>query len=196
MSDESSFQSAIPGEFDATIKAVQDLKALAPQLARASTLVQECLLGGKKLLTCGNGGSATDAAHLATEIVVRLQDDRPAYPAIALAESGGALTAGANDYGFDRVFARQIEALGQAGDVLIAFSTSGNSKNIVLALQTARQRNLKTIAFLGKAGGACKGIAEIELIVPNTSTARIQECHQVMYHCLCKLIDPALKRGK
>jgi len=193
MIDDSRFASQIPVEFDATIAAVQAVKALAPELARASKMIGDALLAGRKLLCCGNGGSAADASHLATEIVVRLADDRPAYPAISLCDSGSTLTAASNDYGFDHVFERQIQALGQAGDVLVAFSTSGNSKSVVLALREARSRGLATIAFLGKTGGACKGLADVELIVPSDATARIQECHQVMYHCLCKLIDPALK---
>lgn len=196
MIDEKQFESEFARELNATAAALRTLSALAPQVARASATVARCLLGGNKLLTCGNGGSAGDASHLATEIVVRFQDDRPPYPAISLCDSGPTLTAASNDYGFEQVFARQVRALGKSDDVLVAFSTSGNSPSVVNAIAAARETGLTTIAFLGKGGGACNGKADIELIVASDQTARVQECHLVLYHALCTLIDPALKAGR
>ncbi|MBC8106267.1 MAG: SIS domain-containing protein [Anaerolineae bacterium] len=196
MIDEKQFEAEFAREVDASAAAMQTLRALAPQLARASAVVARCLLGGNKILTCGNGGSAGDASHLATEIVVRFQDDRPPYPAISLCDSGSTLTAASNDYGFDRAFERQVRALGQRGDVLVAFSTSGNSHSVVNAIHAAKELGLTTIAFLGKGGGACRAKSDIELLVAADRTARVQECHLVLYHALCTLIDPALKAGR
>ena len=196
MIDEKQFETEFARELNASAAALQTLSALAPQLAFASATVARCLLGGNKLLTCGNGGSAGDASHLATEIVVRFQDDRPPYPAISLCDSGSTLTAASNDYGFDHAFERQVRALGVKGDVLVAFSTSGNSPSVVNAISAARELGLTTIAFLGKGGGTCKGKADIELLVASDRTARVQECHLVLYHALCTLIDPALKVGR
>ncbi|CAN5568882.1 phosphoheptose isomerase [soil metagenome] len=196
MIDEKQFESDFHRELAASAGSIQTLGALAPKLARASAILAKCLLGGNKLLTCGNGGSAGDASHLATEIVVRFQDDRPPYPAISLCDSGMTLTAASNDYGFDRAFERQVRALGKTGDVLVVFSTSGNSPSVVNAIDAAKELGLTTISFLGKGGGACKGKADLELIVDANRTARVQECHLVLYHALCTLIDPALKAGR
>src|SRR5205809_7445246 len=140
------------------------LSSLEPQVAQAADVIDECLRGGHKLLVCGNGGSAADASHFATELVVRFAKDRRALPAICLTSDSGILTAGGNDYGFDKIFARQVEAFGQPGDVLICFTTSGNSKNVLLALEEARARKLKTIAFLGRVGGSTKGVADLDLL--------------------------------
>jgi len=162
---------------------------LEPQMAQACDLIARCLTGGNKVLACGNGGSAADADHLVTEFVVRYLKDRRPYPAIALTESGGTLTAAGNDYGFDKIFARQVQALGKTGDVLIAFSTSGQSSNVLRALEQAAQMQMGSIAFLGRDGGSAKGLATIELIVPSQSTARVQEAHGVLIHALCEAID-------
>src|SRR6266513_1635352 len=132
---------------------LQSLLDLDAQVAKAADLVEECLRAGNKLLVCGNGGSAADASHFATEFVVRFTKDRPAYPAICLASDGGLLTAAGNDYGFDEIFARQVAALGQPGHVLICLTNSGKSKNVKRALEEAKSRKLKTIAFLGRDGG-------------------------------------------
>jgi D-sedoheptulose 7-phosphate isomerase len=196
MIDDKKSESEFARELNASAAALQTLQLLAPQLARASATVARCLLSGHKLLTCGNGGSAGDASHLATEIVVRFQDDRPAYPAISLCDSGSTLTAASNDYGFEHVFERQVRAFGQKGDVLVAFSTSGNSPSVVNAINVARELGLTTISFLGKGGGACRGKADIELLGASERTARVQEGHLVLYHALCTLIDPALKAGR
>jgi len=150
------------------------------------------LRAGHKLLVCGNGGSASDAAHFATEFVVRFMKDRPAYPAICLTGDGGLLTAAGNDYGFDEIFARQVAAFGLPGDVLICLTTSGNSRNVKRALEEAKARKLKTIAFLGRDGGSTIGLADVDLLVASDSTARIQEAHKLLLHVLCETIESRL----
>ena len=177
----------------ATIHTLADLGA---PLTRAADTLGHALLSGNKLLTCGNGGSAADAAHLATEFVCRFNADRRPYPAIALTDAGSTLSAVGNDYAFEVVFARQVRAFGKEGDVLIAFTTSGNSRNILLALEAARELKMHTICFLGKSGGFTKGAADIELLVPSQVTARIQECHLLLYHCLCETVETILATGK
>src|SRR5437879_12119051 len=145
-------------------QALQSLFDLDAQVAKAADLIEESLRAGNKLLVCGNGGSASDAAHFATELVVRFAKDRPAYPAIALAGDGGLLTAAGNDYGFDEIFARQVAAYGKENDLLICLTTSGKSKNVQRALEEAKTRKLKTIALLGRDGGSTIGIANIDLL--------------------------------
>ena len=176
-----------------TLQSVLDLDA---QLAKAADLIEQCLRAGNKLLVCGNGGSAADASHFATEFVVRFMKDRPAYPAICLTGDGGLLTAAGNDYGFDEVFARQVAAFGLPGDVLICLTTSGKSRNIERALQEAKARQLKTIAFLGRGGGSTLGMADIDLLVRSDSTARIQEAHQLLLHVLCEISETRLSGNK
>jgi D-sedoheptulose 7-phosphate isomerase len=173
-------------------RTVESLKQLQAQVVKVSELIEQCLRGGKKLLVCGNGGSAADAAHFATELVVRFAKDRRAYPAICLASDGGVLTAAGNDYGFDEIFARQVAAFGQPGDMLICLTTSGKSKNVVRALQEAKARKLKTIALLGRDGGSTTGIADVDLLVASDSTARIQEAQQLLLHVLCEIIESRL----
>ncbi|MEM9415821.1 MAG: SIS domain-containing protein [Planctomycetota bacterium] len=167
--------------------------ALAPALAEAARLIGDALTAGHKLLACGNGGSAGDAAHLTSEIANRYCDDRPPFPAIDLTADHNIVTAIANDYGIDQMFARQVWAHGKAGDVLCVFSTSGNSANILTALEQAKSQRLQTVAFLGKGGGKCKGIADIDFIVPSDVTARVQEMHLVLYHTICEALEPVLK---
>src|SRR4030095_10887404 len=145
-----------------------------------------------KLLVCGNGGSAADASHFATEFVVRFTKDRRALPAICLASDSGILTAAGNDYGFDEIFARQVAAFGVRGDVLICLTTSGKSKNLIRALEEAKTRQLKPSAFLGRDGGSTVGIADIDLLVTSDSTARVQEAHQLLIHVLCEIIESRL----
>jgi phosphoheptose isomerase len=189
MSDFSSiFQRAI-GDSIATL---QSLEKLEPQFARAANLITDCLTNKNKLLVCGNGGSASDAAHFATEFVVRFMKDRPAYPAICLTGDGGLLTAAGNDYGFDEIFARQVAAFGLPGDVLICLTTSGKSRNVKRALEEAKARKLKTIAFLGRDGGSTIGLADVDLLVASDSTARIQEAHKLLLHVLCETIESRL----
>ncbi len=171
------------------------LRGLEAPFGAAVTRVADCLRAGGKLLACGNGGSASDSSHLVAEFVIRFVEDRRSYPALALASDGGLLTAGANDYGFAEIFARQVRGLGQPGDVLIVFTTSGKSDNILRALDAAREVGLTSVAFLGRGGGPAKGKADIELIVPGTEvTARIQEAHKVLMHRLCEEVEKRLPR--
>ena len=174
-----------------TFGSLLDIEA---QIVEAADLIEQCLRAGNKLLVCGNGGSATDASHFVTELVVRFSKDRRALPAICLASDSGVLTAAGNDYGFDEIFARQVAAFGSPGDVLICLTTSGKSKNVIRALQEAKARQLKTIAFLGRDGGSTVGIADLDLLVKNDSTARVQEAHQLLLHVLCEIIEERLER--
>src|SRR6266850_965033 len=177
-----------------TLQSLVDLEKL---VVKSADLMEQCLRAGSKLLVCGNGGSAADAAHFATEFVVRFVKDRPAYPAICLASDGGLLTAAGNDYGFDEIFARQVAAFGLPGDLLICLTTSGKSRNVERALQEAKARKLKTIAFLGRDGGSTIGMADVDLLVRGDLTARIQEAHQFLLHVLCETVESRLAlRGK
>ena len=188
----SDFSSILNRAIDDSTRTLESLKSLEPQMAEAADLIEQCLRAGNKLLVCGNGGSAADAAHFATELVVRFAKDRRSYPAICLASDGGLLTAAANDYGFDEIFSRQVTAFGRRGDVLICLTTSGRSKNVVRALEEAKARKLKTIAFLGRDGGSTIGMADIDLLVRSDSTARIQEAHQLVLHVLCEVVESHL----
>jgi len=169
--------------------------ALAPQIARGAELMVECLLGDGKILACGNGGSACDAQHFAAEMVGRFERERPELPAISLATDTSILTAVANDYAYEQIFAKQVRALGTKGDLLLAISTSGNSANVVAAIDAARDREMRIVALTGKGGGrigAMLTALDVELRVPHERTARIQECHLLMIHCLCDAIDNTL----
>src|SRR5258707_929221 len=175
---------------------LQSLLGLDSQVAKAADIIEQCLRAGNKLLVCGNGGSASDAAHFATEMVVRFAKDRRAYPAICLTGDGGLLTAAGNDYGFDEIFARQVAAFGLEGDVLIVLTTSGKSKNVRRALEEAKSRKLKMIAFLGRDGGSTIGLADIDLLVASDSTARIQEAHKLLLHVICETVESRLSPNK
>src|SRR5881275_619475 len=188
MSDLPQFHDAIA----AATETLRSLSSLEARMVDAADLIEQCLRAGNKLLVCGNGGSAADAAHFATELVVRFTKDRRAHPAICLASDGGLLTAAANDYGFDEIFARQVAAFGQPEDVLICLTTSGKSRNVLRAMEEAKARKLKTIAFLGRDGGSTIGIADVDLLVASDSTARIQEAHQFLLHVLCEIIEARL----
>ncbi len=152
----------------------------------------DLILGGARLLVCGNGGSAAEAQHFATELVGRYCAERRSLPALALTADGALLTCIGNDYGADAVFARQVQGLGRAGDLLVGLSTSGNSRNVLAAIDTARQSGLHTLALLGKGGGPIAGNAERQWIVPSQNTARIQEAHLWFIHVVCDYIDAAL----
>jgi phosphoheptose isomerase len=165
------------------------LAELQPQVARAADTIATALLSGHKLLACGNGGSAADASHLTTEFVCRYSRDRRPYPAISLATHGGDMTAIGNDYAFDELFARQVRAFGQPGDVLIAFTTSGQSENVRRALAAAKEAGVTSIAFLGRDGGLCAAMADVELIVRGDVTARIQEGHKLLLHTICEMVE-------
>jgi D-sedoheptulose 7-phosphate isomerase len=188
----SDFSSILNRTINDSVRTLESLNDVEPQLSRAADLIEQCLRAGNKLLVCGNGGSATDASHFTTELVVRFAKDRRALPAICLASDSGILTAAANDYGFDEIFARQVAAFGVPGDVLICLTTSGRSKNVVRGLQEAKARQIKTIAFLGRDGGSTIGIADIDLLVKSDSTARVQEAHQLLLHVLCEIIESRL----
>jgi D-sedoheptulose 7-phosphate isomerase len=170
--------------------------ALLPAIEAFLPVITASLRHGHKLLTCGNGGSATDAAHLAEELTGKYKNPRRALPAISLAADAAALTCIANDWSFDDVFARQVEAFARPGDVLVAFSTSGNSENCRRALVRAQELGATTIALLGKDGGRTRGVANHEVIVPSTTTARIQEIHTWILHQILEAVeaDPELSR--
>jgi phosphoheptose isomerase len=174
---------------------LQQLASLEGQIEAAAAIIAEALLGGYKLLACGNGGSAADASHLTTEFVARYDRERRAYPAISLAAHGGDLTAIGNDYSFADLFARQVEAYGRPGDALAVFTTSGKSENIFRALVAGKDLKLKTIAFLGRDGGKCAGLADVELLVGGKITARIQEGHKFLLHTICELVEEQLAGG-
>jgi len=188
----SDFSSTLEQAIYGSIETLQSLKKIEPEIARAAEMIEQCLRAGNKLLVCGNGGSASDAAHFATELVVRFAKDRRAYPAVCLTGDGGLLTAAANDYGFDEIFARQVAAFGLEGDVLIVLTTSGKSRNVQRALEEAKSRKLKTVAFLGRDGGSTIGLADVDLLVASDSTARIQEAHKLLLHVLCETVESRL----
>jgi D-sedoheptulose 7-phosphate isomerase len=165
---------------------------LAPAIEQAVSMLVETYKGGRKILIMGNGGSAADAQHFAAEIVGRFKLERRALPAIALTTDTSILTAVGNDYGFDRVFSRQVEALAEKGDVVIGISTSGNSPNVQLALEEASRKGCRTVALLGKDGGTIKNVAELSLIMPTNDTPRIQEGHITVIHIVCDLLEKAL----
>ena len=166
--------------------------ASAGAIAAAAERVILAFRAGHKLLAFGNGGSASDAQHLCTELAGRYVRERPGLPAIALTANTSDLTAIGNDYGYDRVFARLVEAHGRAGDVAIAISTSGNSPNVLEAVAVARQRGLTTIGLCGRGGGKLAGCVDVPIVVPSDHTPRIQETHIAIVHVLCELVDDAL----
>lgn len=172
---------------------IESLAELETKVQDAAGLIASVLNGGHKLLACGNGGSAAEAAHLTTEFVGRFDRDRRPYPAICLSAHAGDLTAIGNDYAFDDVFVRQLEAFAQPGDVLVAFSTSGNSENVRRALEGAGTLKIRTIALLGRGGGRCAGVATLELIVRSNITTRIQEGHQFLLHTICEMVELQLR---
>ena len=168
---------------------------LAPEIARAAQSMIECLLGDGKILACGNGGSAGDAQHFAAEMVSRFERERPELPAIALSTDTSILTAIANDYAYSQVFSKQVRALGRERDVLLAISTSGNSQNVVAAIEAAQERVMRIVALTGKGGGKIGEMlseGDAHLCVPHDRTARIQEVHLLAIHCLCDVIDSTL----
>lgn len=169
----------------------QAMETSAPAVFAAADAIIAAMRGGRKLVIFGNGGSASDAQHVAAEFVGRFQRERQALAALALTTDTSVLTAIGNDYAFDRVFARQIEALGQPGDVAFGISTSGGSRNVIAALDAAKARGLKTVALTGKDGGGVGRAAEIHINVPSSSTARVQEVHRTLLHVICDLVERA-----
>jgi D-sedoheptulose 7-phosphate isomerase len=174
-----------------TLRTFQALTTLRAEIDRAGDLMLATLRRGGKLLICGNGGSAAEAAHFATELVGRYAKNRRSLPAVALSSDGSLLSCIGNDYGYDQVFARQIEGLAQPGDLVVVLTSSGNSGNIVAALAAAQRRGLESVAFLGRGGGKAKGLATCDLIMPGTSGAAAQEAHLFLIHHFCDRIDAA-----
>lgn len=174
-------------------------EALAPTISAAAEHMANALLDGKKILVCGNGGSAADAQHFSSELLNRFELERPALPAIALTTDSSTLTSIANDYRYEQVFSRQIQALGQRGDLLLAISTSGNSPSILRAAEAAMEREMTIIALTGRDGGELARMTreneDLVICVPSAVTARIQEVHLLTLHCLCDLIDQQLLGG-
>lgn len=177
----------------ATKQAAQ--QALLAPIAAATTLMGATLQGGSKILACGNGGSAGDAQHFSAELLNRFEMERPGLPAVALTTDSSTLTAIANDYSYEQIFSKQILALGQRGDCLLAISTSGNSPNVVAAIRAAHERDMRVVALTGRDGGAMGSLlheADVEIRVPSARTARVQEVHLLVIHCLCDGIDQLL----
>ncbi|MGM0563785.1 MAG: phosphoheptose isomerase [Pseudomonadota bacterium] len=194
-----SLDTIVKDHFEASIEAKQrSLETLIPVIARAAELCAQRLSSDSKILSCGNGGSAGDAQHFSSELLNRYSMERPPLPAVALTTDSSTLTSIANDYSYDEVFSKQIKALGNAGDILLAISTSGNSRNVIQAIEVAHDKEMPVIALTGKDGGAMATLmrpSDIEIRVPSETTARIQEVHLVVIHCLCDLIDRQLFGG-
>lgn len=182
---------SLDSEIAATVATLQALSSIREAIERASTMLLQTLQSGGKILTCGNGGSAAEASHLATELIGRYARTRVALPAIALSADSSALSCIGNDFGFEQVFARQVAALASEGDLLIVFSSSGNSANLAAALQEANGRGIASIAFLGRGGGAARGMATCEVVIPGDSGRSAQEAHLFLIHHLCEQIDAA-----
>jgi len=170
---------------------IKMLKECSEDILSAVKIISDAYKNGKKLLLCGNGGSAADCQHIATELMIRLSHhiNRPALPAIALTTDSSNLTAGGNDIGFENIFARSIEGLGNEGDVLITISTSGNSSNLLKAVEQAKNKGLKVIGFLGGSGGKLKPLVDLPIIIPSSNTQRIQEGHITTAHIICELVE-------
>ena len=188
-------ESAITNAFADHNKAIRSLEGSVRLLEQMSGMFTESLQAGGKVLVFGNGGSAADAQHIAGELLGRFKRERPAIAAIALSTDSSTITAIGNDYSFDEIFSRQVEGLAKPGDVVWGLSTSGNSPNVVLALQAARKLGAKTIAFSGADGGKVAQMADLCLVISGKDAARIQEAHQLAYHILCELIEASLAQN-
>ncbi len=173
---------------------LQILEKCSQDILDTVEILTEAVKSGGKILFCGNGGSAADSQHLATEFVIRLSHDldRPAIPALALTTDTSMLTAGGNDIGFDNIFARQLEGLGNSGDVLIAISTSGNSENVIRAVNTAKQKDIAVVGFLGGSGGKLLSLSDSSIVIPSSNVQRIQEGHITVGHIVCELVEREL----
>ena len=180
----------ISNEFQAHLQTINNvIETMESKLEEASKLAVETLKNGNKILLCGNGGSAADAQHIAAELTGRYKTERRGLPAIALTTDTSAITAIGNDFGYDRVFDRQVEALANKGDLIIGISTSGNSKNILNALEISREHGCQTLGFSGRDGGLMNELCDINLVVPSNDTPRIQEMHILFGHIICQIID-------
>jgi D-sedoheptulose 7-phosphate isomerase len=192
LTTDSSALTAIANDYDYDRVFSKQVEALAAPIAGAVEVMTSSLLNNGKILSCGNGGSAADAQHFAAELVGRFERERPGLPAVALTTDSSALTAIANDYDYDRVFSKQVEALGNEGDVLLAISTSGNSKNVIEAMKAAQARKVTVIALTGRDGGAMGrmcGPRDFHINVAHPRTMRVQEVHLLVVHCLCEVVD-------
>ena len=188
-----SFIAFIKQQFRESASVKMELAEKYPEeIEKIADLMIKALKSDNKILWCGNGGSAADSQHLSTELVSRFMFNRPAIPSLALTTNTSLITAHANDFGFDSIFSRQVEALGNRGDILVAISTSGNSQNLIQAIQTAKSNQIITIALSGNKGGKIKNLADFSIIVPSDSTQRIQEGHITIGHILCDLIEQSL----
>lgn len=174
------------------IQVFESLHLLEPQINQVADAICNSLRSGQKLMFCGNGGSAADSQHLAAEFVGRFVKDRAPLAAIALSTDSSALTCIGNDYGFEQIFERQVLGLGQAGDILIGISTSGQSPNVIRAVAAAKSKGISTVGLLGRDGGALKELVDLSIVVPSPDTARIQEAHIFIGHCLCGMIEERL----
>ena len=171
----------------------EHVMSLAPIIQQAAKEIIACYQRKGKVLICGNGGSASDSQHFAAELVGRFEKERKGLPAIALTTDSSILTSIANDFGFEHIFEKQVEAFAREGDILVAITTSGNSQNIISAVEKAKQLKLRTIALNGRDGGKLKGKPDIEVLVKEKNTARIQECHILIIHSICKLVEDGLR---
>jgi D-sedoheptulose 7-phosphate isomerase len=175
-----------------SVRTLQGLVSIRPAIDEAGRLILDTLKTGGKLLICGNGGSAAEASHFATELVGRYAKSRRPLPAVSLSPDGSLLSCIGNDFGYEQVFSRQVAGLGRAGDLVVVLTSSGNSANIVATLREAGRMGLRSIAFLGRGGGEAKGLATVDLIMPGRSGAAAQEAHLFLIHHFCELIDAAL----
>lgn len=177
---------------DSLVNTLNQFRALLPDVDVAADHIKSTYKTGCKILTAGNGGSAADALHLAEELVGRFEKNRSSLPAVCISSDPTIITCIANDYGYDSIFSRQIEGLGTKGDLLVVFSTSGNSENIIRGLQSAKAKGVFSIALLGRDGGRAKSVSDMSIIVPSQSTARIQEVHTFILHCWLERIESGL----
>ncbi len=183
------YESALAEQLQRSIAAVSALPAMMPDILAAADLMVSTLKAGGKVLTAGNGGSAAEAMHMAEELSGRYKHNRPSLPGIALTADGTAMTCIGNDFGFDEVFARQVEGIGAKGDLLVLFSTSGKARNLARALDMAREKGMRVLALLGRDGGPMHGLADVEILAPGAGTENIQEAHQVLLHLLLEAVE-------
>lgn len=186
---------------DISLEIIESVKAKQKMdvdvIAKIADVIIDCYKNGRKVLICGNGGSAADAQHVAGELVGRFKLERHALPCIALTTDSSIITAYANDYSFDDIFERQVEAIGEDGDILIGISTSGNSKNVIKAASKAKAKGMLIVVFTGKTGGRLKDLSDICFMAPSENTPRIQECHITAFHIICNLVEQSLfRKGK
>ena len=182
-------QNFVNDELEEHIKNSKSIYKLIPKINKLTNIILSAFKEEKKLLICGNGGSAADAQHFSSELIGKYEKERSSFPAIALTTDSSAITAISNDFGFNNVFSRQIEGLGKSGDILIVISTSGNSKNLVKAIETAKKKNITCVALLGKNGGLISEMVDLDIIISSNRTSRIQEMHGLIIHIICGLIE-------